>query len=283
MYYWYVDDTFAAFNEEDECNEFFSHPNSLHPSLRFTFAKECNRALPFLGSRKIRRKQVCRWKTRLRKFRCSQILHPQYLPPTLYTPFHCTLPRTFTYRARPFCVHCLLPIRRNFLRRVFLWQICLRRIFRTRPFLNVLIEKNDHEFVTSVYRKPTFTGQYIRWNSFCSVKRKTNLISTFVHRALVICSESILQNELSNIRTILINNVYPEAAINTVIIRKINQFRRPTLLEPKKSQLLFTCHCWAMFRWGMKCKLKQPSKVVTLQLNHALPTPPRVANFDKFQ
>ena len=84
------------------------------------------------GSRKIRRKQVCRRKTRLRKFRRSQILHPQYLPPTLYTPFHCTLPRTFTYQAWPFGVHCLSPIRRNFLRRVFLRQTCLRRIFRTR-------------------------------------------------------------------------------------------------------------------------------------------------------
>ena len=25
----------------------------------------------------------------------------------LYTPFQCTLPRTFTYRACPFSVHCL--------------------------------------------------------------------------------------------------------------------------------------------------------------------------------
>ena len=42
MCYRYVDDTFAAFNHEDECNEFFSHLNSLHPSLSFTFEKECN-------------------------------------------------------------------------------------------------------------------------------------------------------------------------------------------------------------------------------------------------
>ena len=28
-------------------------------------------------------------------------------PPTLYTPFQCTLPRTFTYRACSFGVHCL--------------------------------------------------------------------------------------------------------------------------------------------------------------------------------
>ena len=67
----------------------------------------------------------------------------------------------------------------------------------TLPFLDVLVEKNDHEFVTSIYRKPSFTGQYIRWNSFYPMKRKTNLISTLVHRALVICLKSTLQNELS--------------------------------------------------------------------------------------
>ena len=89
MYYQYIDDTFAVFNDEDKCNEFFSHLNSLHPSLGYTFEKECNRTL---------------------------------------------------------------------------------------PFLDVLVEKNDHEFVTSIYRKPTFTGQYISWNSFCPMKLKTNLI-----------------------------------------------------------------------------------------------------------
>ena len=145
MYYRYVDDAFAAFN--DECNEFFSHLNSLHPSLRFTFEKECNRTL---------------------------------------------------------------------------------------LFFDVLVEKNGHKFVTSMYRKPTFTGQYIRWNSFCPMERKTNLISTLVHRALGICSESTLQNELSNIRTVLINNGYPEAVTNIVITKKINRFRRPTQLGPRK-------------------------------------------------
>ena len=66
------------------------------------------------------------------------------------------------------------------------------------------------------------------------MKRKTNLISTLVHRALVICSKSTLQNELSNIRSILINSGYPEAVINTAMTKKMNQFRRPTQLGPKK-------------------------------------------------
>ena len=78
-YYRYVDDTFVAFNDEDECNELFSHLNFLHRSLCFTFEKECNRTL---------------------------------------------------------------------------------------PFLDVLIEENDCEFVTSIYRKPTFTGQYFHWPLF---------------------------------------------------------------------------------------------------------------------
>ena len=127
MYYRYVDETFAAFNDENECNEFLSHLNSLHPSLRFTFEKE-------------------------------------------YSP--------------------------------------------SLPFLDVLLKKNDNEFVTFIYRKPTFTGQYI--------KRKINLISTLAHRALVICSESTFQNKLSNIGTILIKNGYSEVVINTAITNKMN-------------------------------------------------------------
>ena len=146
MYYRYVNDTFAV-NDEDKCNEFFTHLNFLHLSLCFTFEMECNRTL---------------------------------------------------------------------------------------PLLDVLVEKNDNEFVTSSYRKQTFTGQYIRWNSFSPKKRKTNLISTLAHRALFISSKSTLQNELPNIRSILINNGYPEAVINAVITKKINQFHRTTQLGPKK-------------------------------------------------
>ena len=37
----------------------------------------------------------------------SPLFFTRYLSPTLYTPLQCTLPRTFTYRACPFSVHCL--------------------------------------------------------------------------------------------------------------------------------------------------------------------------------
>jgi len=35
----------------------------------------------------------------------------------------------------------------------------------TLSFLNVKIEKDTNKFLTSVYRRPTFIGQYTRWDS----------------------------------------------------------------------------------------------------------------------
>ena len=58
------------------------------------------------------------------------------------------------------------------------------------PFLDVLVEKSNEGFLTSVFRKPTFAGQYFCWDSFGPTKRKTSLIETLVHRALMICSKS---------------------------------------------------------------------------------------------
>ena len=53
-------------------------------------------------------------------------------------------------------------------------------------FLDVLVEKEGTGFLTSIYRKPMFPGQYIRWNSFSPKTRKISLIKTLVRRALMI-------------------------------------------------------------------------------------------------
>ncbi len=57
----------------------------------------------------------------------------------------------------------------------------------TLPFLDVLVSKETSVFLTTVYRKPNFTGLYIRWDSFCPKKPKKNLMKTRTHRALMIC------------------------------------------------------------------------------------------------
>ena len=88
------------------------------------------------------------------------------------------------------------------------------------PFLDVYVKRTDVGLGTSVYRKPTFTGQYSRSESFSPLKRKISLISTLVHRALMICSKRRLNEEIERIKKILLNNGYPKNIINTQITKK---------------------------------------------------------------
>ena len=89
-----------------------------------------------------------------------------------------------------------------------------------------LVYKEDSCFLTNVYRKPTFTGLYIHWDSFFPKKRKLNLIKTLVHRALIICSESKLDGEVGFITETLCNNGFPEDIVRSVIRDEIAHFHK---------------------------------------------------------
>ena len=91
-------------------------------------------------------------------------------------------------------------------------------------FLDVLVEKEGTGFLTSIYRKPTFTGQYIRWNSFSPKMRKISLIKTLVHRVLTICSKTKLGSELDKIEQLLFENGYPTDVLLSCISQKLANF-----------------------------------------------------------
>ena len=93
----------------------------------------------------------------------------------------------------------------------------------TIPFLDILIHKRKGDFITSIYRKPTFSGSYIKWNSFSPFKRKVSLVETITHRAMQICSNSTLPEELGHIRRIFHDNGYPTAVVEKAIRRKTSQ------------------------------------------------------------
>ena len=82
------------------------------------------------------------------------------------------------------------------------------------PFLDVLVERCDSSFLTSVYRKPTFTGLYLSWHSFAPRSRKLNLIRCLFYRALNIYCDSKIEEEFKVIKEIFINNGYPEEVID---------------------------------------------------------------------
>ena len=102
------------------------------------------------------------------------------------------------------------------------------------PFLDVHVQHTKGSYETKVYRKPTFTGQCLCWESFTSIKRKASLVSTLAHRALKICSKSQLKEEINRIKEILLDNGYPEDFVFKQILKKITQFSRLKWFGPDK-------------------------------------------------
>jgi len=113
----------------------------------------------------------------------------------------------------------------------------------TLQFLDVNFEKDTNNFLISVYRNPTFVGQYTRWDSFGPPKRKTNLIDTLIYRAPKICSKNKLQQKLNYIRSILRDNGYLKNIINTSISKKITQFQEQSEEGPQKCPV-YLCLLW---------------------------------------
>ena len=101
-------------------------------------------------------------------------------------------------------------------------------------FLDVLVEKEGTGFLTSIYRKPTFTGQYIRGNSFSPNTRKISLIKTLAHSVLVICSKTKLGPELDEIKQLLIDNGYPADVLLSCINQKLASFAVEKPIGPEK-------------------------------------------------
>ena len=102
------------------------------------------------------------------------------------------------------------------------------------PFLDVLVQRTPTSLNTSIYRKPTFVGQYIPWQSFCPTSQKTNLISCLVFRAHKICSKVKLSEEISNIKSIFGSLGYPLEVIEKTINRTTAKLVSPTKHGPNK-------------------------------------------------
>ena len=78
-------------------------------------------------------------------------------------------------------------------------------------FLDVLLStRPDGSLRRSVFRKPTWTGQYTHFQSFVPLRQKRNLVRTLTHRAKRICSTDTLESELAYIADVLKENGYPD-------------------------------------------------------------------------
>jgi len=110
-------------------------------------------------------------------------------------------------------------------------------------FLDVLAEKEGTGFLTSIYRKPVLTGQYIRWNSFSPKTRKISLIKTLVHRTLMLCSKTKLDSELDKTKQLLFENGYPVDVLLSCISQKLANFAAEKAFGPEKCSLYQKLPC----------------------------------------
>jgi hypothetical protein len=86
------------------------------------------------------------------------------------------------------------------------------------PFLDVNVIRYNEHFVTSLYRKPTFSGVYTNFNSFLPELYKKSLVSTLMFRIYTICSSwELINKEVLNLKKILRGNAYPATLLDKLI------------------------------------------------------------------
>ena len=89
------------------------------------------------------------------------------------------------------------------------------------PFLDTLVTaKGDGSLSTSIYRKPTYTNQYLQWGSHHAIANKYSVINSLLHRAKNICSnQDQLEEELTHIDRVLSACKYPSWAIKRMTLK----------------------------------------------------------------
>ena len=93
------------------------------------------------------------------------------------------------------------------------------------PFLDVLVEQRSFAFVTSIYRKPTFTSLYLSWDAFAPKSTKVSLIKCLIFRTFKICSDNKIKSEFEQIKNSFLGNGYPEEVIVDTINKTAYKFR----------------------------------------------------------
>ena len=100
-------------------------------------------------------------------------------------------------------------------------------------FLDVKICRKNGKFVTSVYRKPTFSGVFTNYKSFIPTYQNRGLLHALLHRSFSICCDfKSFHFEINHLKTILIKNNYPSNFIDLYIKSFLNKLYTPKVMVP---------------------------------------------------
>ena len=100
-------------------------------------------------------------------------------------------------------------------------------------FLDIKICCENSKFVTSVYRKPTFSGVFTNYESFIPTYQKRGLLHTLLQRSFSIwCDFKTFHFEIDHLKNILIKNNYPLNFIDLCIKSFLNKLHTPKVVVP---------------------------------------------------
>ena len=96
-------------------------------------------------------------------------------------------------------------------------------------FLDFEFNRKNNEFVSSVYRKATFTGVYTHFESLIPLNYKRGFVSTLIYLIFHICSSfEIIVKELTNFKSMMTKNGYH-------ILKYLLVFQQIILLQRENS------------------------------------------------
>ena len=97
------------------------------------------------------------------------------------------------------------------------------------PFLDLMIERSQHNFSVGIYRKPTFSGLGTSFFSFCDYKFKINAIKTLLFRAFHLTSSYLaFDSEVTTLRKFFLSNGYTKHIFENQVFKFLNNFYQPS-------------------------------------------------------
>ena len=102
------------------------------------------------------------------------------------------------------------------------------------PFLDVLIERVEHNFKFTIYRKPTNICSYIHYYSSHALSIKLATFSGMLLRALKICSDDYLLEEIEFIFSIGRKHKYPDFILDKAYNKALTTFNTDKAISPEK-------------------------------------------------
>ena len=151
-------------------------------------------------------------------------------------------------------------------------------------FLDIKSCRKNVKSVTSVYRKPTFSGVFTNYESFIPTYQKEGVLHTLLHRFFSICCDfNTFHFEIDHLRTILMKSNYPLNFIDSCIKSFLNKLYTPKVMVanvPKRNVFVkLTFLGSTSFQIRKKLQKLFSDKLTSCNLKIVFTPPVRVKSF----